>query len=56
MLPERYERKSSREMGRNATDQSYILVGVGQRSLQILLGEGEVLFCISMWRGKEIMA
>lgn len=36
--------------------QSYILVGVGQRSLQILLGEGEVLFCISMWRGKAIMA
>lgn len=45
VLPERYERKSRREMGRKAPDQSCISVAVGQRSLQVLLGEGEVLFC-----------
>lgn len=45
VLPGRYERKSRREMGRSATDQSHISEPLGQRSLQILLGEGEILFC-----------
>lgn len=43
--PERFERKSRREVGRKAPDQSCISVTVGQRSLQVQLGEGEVLFC-----------
>jgi len=33
-----------------------VVVGQGQRSLQILQGEGgEALFCVPTWRGKGVM-